>query len=118
MSDTGLPPVATEGDLAETSLESVVVQLAGAQVTGVLTVQSEEDIVAVSFEVGEIVGADALNETLEEGLGGALLKEGLLTQAQFSSVLGLERCNNVARMNRSMSPSSTPLTFPISRSVR
>jgi hypothetical protein len=56
--------------------------------TGVLTVQNEDNIIAISVENGRIVGADALNETLEEGLGGVLVSEGLVTEAQFEAAAG------------------------------
>lgn len=80
-----------DGDLSERDLASVLQRLGQDKVTGILTVQSDEDIMAISFEEGLIVGADALNETLEDGLGKALTDEGLLSQEQFSSVLGRVR---------------------------
>lgn len=83
-----------EGDLEAVALERVLDRLGSEGVTGILTVQSEEDIIAISFEAGLIVGADALNETLEDGLGKALVSEGLLTEAQFSSVLGRVRAEH------------------------
>ncbi len=74
-----------EGKLSETSLDAVLLQIRGGTRTGILTLQNDEDIVAVSVEKGEIVGADALNESLEEGLGVILIGEGLVTEAQFES---------------------------------
>ena len=47
--------------------------------TGILTVQGQQDIVAISFLNGRIVAADALNQTLEEGLAQILLKEGMIS---------------------------------------
>ena len=87
MSDsrTSRPPF--EGDLSEVPISSVLQRLGQDGATGILTIQSDEDIIAISFEDGLIVGADALNETLEDGLGKALTTEGLLTEAQFSDVL-------------------------------
>lgn len=74
-----------EGNLADTSLHDVLLQLRGSAQTGILTLQSDEDIIAVSVEKGRIVGADALNESLEEGLGVMLVGEGLVTEAQMES---------------------------------
>ncbi|HYN21612.1 MAG TPA: DUF4388 domain-containing protein, partial [Thermoanaerobaculia bacterium] len=51
---------------------------------GILTVQGQQDIIAVSFLKGQIVTVDSLNQTQEEGLSQILIREGLLTQAQFS----------------------------------
>lgn len=85
MSDEGSVPM--EGQLEADSLPGLLRRLADRQATGILTVQSDRDILAVSLEAGRIVGADALNETLEEGLGRVLTGEGLLTSGEFSRVL-------------------------------
>src|ERR1700730_9396551 len=52
--------------------------------TGILTVQGQQDIVAVSFLNGRIVAADALTQTVEEGLSQVLVSEKLLSAADFS----------------------------------
>ncbi len=75
------------GSLSAGSLEPVLVRLGQDEVTGILTVQGEEDIIAISLQDGRIVGADALNEPLEAGLGRALVADGLLTRQQLSRVL-------------------------------
>ena len=49
--------------------------------TGILTVQGQQDIVAISFLNGRIVAADALNQTLEEGLAQVLVGRGMLSAA-------------------------------------
>ena len=74
-----------EGKLSETSVDGVLSRLRASAQTGILTLQNDEDIVAISVEKGEIVGADALNESLEEGLGVVLIGEGLVTEAEFES---------------------------------
>ncbi len=80
-------PLPFGGSLSEGSLEPVLVRLGRDEVTGILTVQGDEDIIAISFEDGRIVGADALNEPLESGLGRALVADGLLTPEQLSQVI-------------------------------
>ncbi len=85
MSDETRRPV--EGELEGDSLLGVLGDLADRGATGILTVQSDRDILAISLEGGAIVGADALNETLEEGLGRAFVDQGLLTKSEFSEVL-------------------------------
>jgi len=73
-----------EGDLRNSSLGDVLRRVAGERSTGILTIQGEDDIVAVSFLEGEIVSADALNETVEEGLG-QILVDDLMQRADFDA---------------------------------
>lgn len=75
-----------EGDLRNTSLPKVLLAISGQDGKGILTVQGDEDIVAVSFLDGEIVTADALNETVEEGLGRVLQGRGLVDPEDFRSI--------------------------------
>jgi hypothetical protein len=72
------------GDLSGGGVESVLERLSRDAATGILTVQSDDDIITVSLEAGRIVGADALNESREDGLGRALMEARLLTREQFS----------------------------------
>src|SRR3954469_20326516 len=51
--------------------------------TGILTVQGQQDIVAISFLNGRIVAADALSQTLEEGLAQVLVREGMITASDL-----------------------------------
>lgn len=81
------PRRSIEGELEGDTLLELLGDLAQREATGILTAQSDRDILAVSLEGGAIVGADALNETLEEGLGRVLTGEGLLTSSEFSGVL-------------------------------
>jgi hypothetical protein len=64
-----------------------ILQMIGQQAkTGILTVQGEQDIVAVSFLHGRIVAADSLAHTVEEGLGQVLVGRGLLRGQDFARV--------------------------------
>lgn len=74
-----------EADLSKVSLPKVLLTLAKRRATGILTVQGEEDIVAVSCLNGAVVAADALNETVEDGLGNVLTKQGLVTSKDFAA---------------------------------
>ncbi|RMH23018.1 MAG: DUF4388 domain-containing protein, partial [Acidobacteria bacterium] len=74
---------AFEGDLSKISLPLTLQRIAGQGATGILTVQGENDIIAVSFLNGGIVSADALNQTVEDGLGEVLVGEGLIEAEAF-----------------------------------
>jgi hypothetical protein len=76
-----------EGDLASVALPQVLKALAVRQATGILTVQGEEDIVAVSCLTGHIVTADSLNQTHEESLGELLIHQKLVPKGDFDAVV-------------------------------
>lgn len=76
--------MAVEGTLEVFKLPEILQMIAQQQKTGILTVQGEQDIIAVSFLKGQIVTVDSLNQTQEEGLSQLLIREGVLTNAQFS----------------------------------
>lgn len=76
--------MAVEGTLEVFKLPEILQMISQQQKTGILTVQGPQDIIAVSFLKGQIVTVDSLNQTQEEGLSQILVKEGLLTSAQFS----------------------------------
>ena len=76
-----------EGDLSRIRLPKVLLGIGAHQATGILTVQGAEDIVAVSFVEGSIVTADALNQTVEEGLGRVLQAKGWLQGDDFQTAL-------------------------------
>ena len=76
---------AIEGKLQDLPLARVLRSIAAASGSGILTVQGEDDIVAVSFLNGGIVAADALNQTVEEGLGEALQRLDLLSEEHFTA---------------------------------
>ncbi len=71
--------MAVEGTLDLFKLPEILQLISQQRKTGILTVQGQQDIVAISFLNGRIVAADALNQTQEEGLAQVLLKEGMIT---------------------------------------
>lgn len=75
--------MALEGDLSIFRLPDILQVIAQQQKTGILTVQGEHDILAVSFHQGEIVAADALNQSFEEMLGEVLASQGVLPPERF-----------------------------------
>ena len=79
-----------EGSLQDTSVPTVLETLGAERQTGILTVQDEREIVAVTFLRGEIVGVDALVEQ-EESLGALMAEEGLVAPEDFASVLEAHR---------------------------
>lgn len=78
--------MALEGTLDVLRLPEVLQMVSMQQKTGILTVQGESDIIAVSFLRGQVVAADALNQTVEEGLGQVLASEGLVRPEDFQRV--------------------------------
>ena len=78
--------MAIEGNLEVFQLPEILQMIAAQRKTGILTVQGESDIVAVSFKDGQVVAADALNQTVEEGLGQVLASQGLVSPRDFSAV--------------------------------
>lgn len=71
--------MAVEGTLDLFKLPEILQLVSQQKKTGILTVQGQQDIVAISFLNGRIVAADALNQTLEEGLAQILHKEGMIS---------------------------------------
>ncbi len=76
-----------EGDLGGSELQDVMQLLSHRSQTGILTIQGEGDIVAISFLNGEIVSADALNQTVEEGLGRVLLQQELVSEPELEEAI-------------------------------
>ena len=76
-----------EGDLQSLTLAKVLQSLTAQRVSGILTVQGEDDIVAISLLEGAVVAADALNQTVEEGLGEVLRSRGLITPEDFAAAV-------------------------------
>ncbi|HEX9733579.1 MAG TPA: DUF4388 domain-containing protein [Thermoanaerobaculia bacterium] len=85
-----------EGDLRDVALPQVLKTLAVQQSTGILTVQGEEDIVAVSCLNGHIVTADSLNHTQEESLGALLVNEDLVSKEALASVAAEHQTSGTA----------------------
>ncbi len=76
--------MAIEGSLDLFGLPEILQMISQQGKTGILTIQGQQDIVAVSFLSGKIVAADSLAHTIEEGLGQVLVGEGLLGAADFA----------------------------------
>ena len=78
--------MSVEGSLEAFRLSDILQVVAHQRKTGILTVQGESDIVAISFLRGQVVAADALTRTVEDGLGDVLVRQGLLTREHFDTV--------------------------------
>src|SRR6185369_9599380 len=76
--------MAVEGSLDLQKLPEVLQLIAQQKKTGILTIQGQQDIIAVTFLNGQIVAADALNQTVEEGLAQVLMGERLISAADFA----------------------------------
>jgi hypothetical protein len=76
--------MAVEGTLDLFKLPEILQLISQQQKTGILTVQGQQDIVAISFLKGHIVAADALNQTVEQGLSEVLVSEGILGAADVA----------------------------------
>lgn len=83
--------MAIEGSLDLFRLPEILQVISQETKTGILTVQGEKDIIAISFSDGRVVAADALNQTLEEALGETLEREGLLNRASYESAIAEQR---------------------------
>ena len=68
-----------EGKIEERPLPEVLMLLARKAGSGIMTVQGEQEIIGLSVLQGELVSADALNQSLEEGLGRILTGSGLVS---------------------------------------
>jgi len=77
------------GRLVDTSADRVLLLLAARSSTGTLTVQGD-DVLAVRFRAGEIIGADALRESLTHGLGRFLVAAGHLNRDQVAALESTE----------------------------
>lgn len=89
--------MALEGDLSDVAVAEIFHTIAAQGKTGILTLQGQDDIIAVSFLRGDIVAADSLNQTLEEGLGAVLVEQGLVSADQLQR-LGGEEEERAARL--------------------
>lgn len=78
--------VPVEGQVERVPLPLVFQALAEDRKTGILTMQGDGDIVAVSFLEGAVVAADALNQTVEEGLGRVLVSRDLVPRETFDQL--------------------------------
>ncbi len=78
--------MAIEGTLEDIRLPEILQRVAHQHKTGILTVQSESTIVALTFLGGSVVAADSLAETVEERLGELLVRQGLLGRGAFAEI--------------------------------
>ena len=76
-----------EGDLSFFRLPDILQVIAQQQKTGILTVQGESDILAVSFHEGKVVAADALNQSFDEMLGDVLASQGIVAPERFQKLV-------------------------------
>lgn len=76
--------MAVEGTLDLFKLPEILQLVAQQRKTGILTIQGQQDIIAISFLSGQIVAADALNQTVEEGLSQVLVGENLVSAGDFA----------------------------------
>lgn len=79
--------MAIEGELSTFHLPDILQVIAHQQKTGILTLQGEREILAVSFLRGQIVAADALNQSFEDGLGHVLASRGILRPEAFAELV-------------------------------
>jgi len=86
MNIPGKRTMAVEGTLDVFRLPEILQVISHQRKTGILTVQGENDIVAVSFLDGAVVAADALNQTVDEKLGEVLEREGIATREHFAEI--------------------------------
>ena len=75
----------SSGNLAGGAIDRVLLLLAARNASGTLSVQGD-DVLAVRFRNGEIVGADALKESLTHGLGRILVAAGHLNRDQVAAI--------------------------------
>lgn len=91
--------MAVEGSLDLFQLPEILQIISQEHKTGILTVQGHDDIVAISFLNGQVVSADALNKTLEDGLGEVLLDRNLVTREDYEAAQAEKRRSNSRLMD-------------------
>ncbi len=79
----------SSGSLADTGIDRVLLLLAARNASGTLSVEAN-DVLALRFRNGEIVGADALKESLTHGLGRILVAAGHLNRDQIAAIEATE----------------------------
>jgi len=83
--------MALKGTISDFGLADIC-QLIGIQrKTGVLTLDSGEEVVSVKFVEGEVVGADTRSQSVEDLLGAVLVRTGRITEAQLAHALKLQK---------------------------
>ncbi len=83
--------MALQGTIKDFALPDIF-QLIGIQrKTGLLTLENGDDVVTIKFLEGQVVGADTRTETLEDRLGGVLVRTGRITSAQLHEALRTQK---------------------------
>ena len=83
--------MALQGTVRDFGLAEIF-QLIGMQrKTGTLTLENGRETVLVTFEHGQVVGAETLQRNLEDLLGTVLVRTGRITEAQLQEALKLQR---------------------------
>lgn len=80
-----------EGTLRAFSAIDVVQLLALQKKTGVLTVESREDTITVSFVGGQIVAADSAARSLDDRVGNLLVRSGKLAPDRLRAALEMQK---------------------------
>ncbi len=91
--------MALEGTLRDFSFADILQLISLQRKTGVLTLKGEENVVTISFLDGKIVGADALNQHLEDRLGLILLRTGKIGEKELEAALK-EQEESLKRLGR------------------
>ncbi len=82
--------MALEGTLRDFSFADILQLISLQRKTGVLTLKSEGNVVTISFLEGRIVGANSLNQHMEDRLGLILLKQGGLKESDLEAALRVQ----------------------------
>ena len=77
---TGKDPVQVRG------LVDVLLTIGRQKGTGILTVQNEDRTVGITFNSGEVVSADSMNQSEAEGLAQILTEKGLVLQSELDQL--------------------------------
>ncbi len=91
--------MALEGTLRDFSFADILQLISLQRKTGVLTLKGKENVVTISFLEGQIVGADALNQHLEDRLGLILLRTGKISEQDLEGALK-EQEESLKRLGR------------------
>ena len=86
----------SSGSFLEDDIRDILLRMASRHAIGTMIAQSAGEVLTVSFDQGEIVGAD-LNEPFAEGLGRLLVDEGTLKSENLVEVseLGLRTAADI-----------------------
>jgi hypothetical protein len=83
--------MALQGTIKDFGLADILQMIGIQQKSGVLTLESDDDVVTVKFLGGKVVGADTARCGLEDLLGSVLVSTGRITDAQLQQALRLQK---------------------------